>query len=305
MAHLNYHHLRYFWVVARERNLTRAARSLNVSASALSTQLRALEAELGRPLFDRDRKTFALTEAGRLAFEYAETIFRAGAELLDTFAGRSAARRKPLRAGATAALPRGFLLEFIRPALASHEVGIVLRSGSMCELLELLDACEADVILSTEPAPADAGRKWNTHMIAGYPVSLVAARRFKVGREPFPRNLRHVPLVLPGRQSAMREPFDTMLAGAGVRPHVAAEVDDMATLCLLACEGVGVALAPTVAVKGELRERRLREICRVPGLSKPVYAVTLQRQFPHPLVRELLAHAQTARDVEQRRPQRR
>jgi LysR family transcriptional activator of nhaA len=294
---LNYHHLRYFWVIARERNLTRAARSLHVSASALSTQLRLLEGELGRPLFERGQKGLVLSEAGKVAFDYAETIFRAGGELLDTFAGKAAARRTILRIGAVATLSRNFQMEFIRPALAHHEVEVVLRSGNLRELLVQLESFGVDLILSTEPVRTDAGRALNNHLIAEYPVSLVAARSVKVTREKFPLNLRHVPLVLPGRQSSMRAPFDALLAEAGLKPHMAAEVDDMAMLRLLAREGVGVALVPPVVVKDELRDGRLREICKVPGLTKPFYAVTLQRQFPNPLVRELIARSQVVHAV--------
>ncbi len=297
---LNYHHLRYFWVIARTRNLTRAAQSLNVSASALSTQLRQLEQELGRPLFERDQKTFVLSEAGRLAFEYAETIFRAGGELLDTFAGRSAARRKLLRIGAVATLSRNFQLEFIRPALAHHDLEVVLRSGNLRDLLVQLEAYALDLVLSTTPVPADAGRAVQNHLIAEYPVSLVAAKRVKVTRAKFPLNLRHVPLVLPGPQSAMRAPFDALLADAGVQPHIAAEVDDMAMLRLLAREGAGVALVPPVVVKDELHDGRLREICRVPGLTKPFFAITVRRQFPHPQVAELISRSQADHALEMR-----
>ena len=294
MAQLNYHHLRYFWVIARERNLTRAARSLHVSASALSTQLRTLEQVLGRPLFEREQKALVLTEAGRLAFDYAETIFRAGGELLDTFAGGRGGRRHPLRVGAAATLSRNFLLEFVRPALARPDTELVLRSGTLRELLVQLETFAVDVILATEPVRADAGRPVENHLIAEYPVSLVAARTVKVPRGLFPERLRRVPLVLPGRSSAMRGPFDALLAAAGVTPQLAAEVDDMAMLRLLAREGAGVTLVPPVVVRDELRDGRLREICRVPGLSKAFYAVVLPRQFPHPLVRELIAHSQSA-----------
>jgi LysR family transcriptional activator of nhaA len=304
VAQLNYHHLRYFWVIARERNLTRAARSLNVSASALSTQLRALEAELGRPLFERGQKALVLSEAGKVAFDYAETIFRAGGELLDTFAGKPSTRRKVLRLGSVATLSRNFQMEFIRPALANHDVEVVLRSGNLRELLVQLESFGVDLILSTEPVRADAERKLNNHLIAEYPVSLVAARAVKVTREKFPLNLRHVPLVLPGRQSSMRAPFDALLAEAGVQPHLAAEVDDMAMLRLLAREGVGVTLVPPVVVKDELRDGRLREICKVPGLTKPFYAVTVPRQFPNPLVQELIARSQVVHAVAMRQRQR-
>jgi LysR family transcriptional activator of nhaA len=305
VAQLNYHHLRYFWVIARERNLTRAARSLNVSASALSTQLRTLEAELGRPLFERDQKALTLTEAGRVALEYAETIFHAGEELLHTFTDRTTARRKTLRVGSVATLSRNFLLEFIRPALAGHDLEVVLRSGTLRELLVQLEAYGVDVILSTEPVRPDLDRKLSSHLIAEYPVSLVAARKVKVTRGKFPECLRHVPLVLPGTQSAMRPPFDAWLTAAAVQPHIAAEVDDMAMLRLLAREGVGVTLVPPVVVKDELRDGRLRELCRVPGLTKPFYAITLQRQFPHPRVRELIARSQVVHAVELKNRKRR
>lgn len=297
---LNYHHLRYFWIVARERNLTRAARSLNVSASALSTQLRTLEGELGRPLFDREQKSFVLSEAGKIAFDYAETIFRAGGELLDTFSNKTQVRRKVLRVGAMATLSRNFQLEFIRPALAHHDVEVVLRSGNLRELLVQLEAFAVDLVLSTEPVRTDAERKLNNHQIAEYPVSLVAARSVKISRAKFPECLRHVPLILPGKQSTMRAPFDALLAAAGIQPHIAAEVDDMAMLRLLAREGVGVALVPPVVVKDELRDGRLREICHVPGLTKPFYAITLERQFPNPLVRELIARSQVVHATEMR-----
>ncbi len=300
MPQLNYHHLRYFWVIARERSLTRAARALNVSASALSTQLRTLEAELGRPLFERGRKSFVLTEAGKLAFDYAETIFHSGAEMLDTFAGKSPGQRKVLRVGAMATLSRNFQFEFIRPALAHRDVEVVLRSGNLRELLLQLETYGVDLVLSTEPVRSDTERVLNHHLIAEHPVSLVAARSVRVPRAQFPLNLRHVPLVLPGRQSSMRSPFDALLAAAGVQPHIAAEVDDMAMLRLLARQGVGVTLVPPVVVQDELRDGRLREICKVPGLTKTFYAITLQRQFPNPLVRELIARSQGVRAVERR-----
>lgn len=288
---LNFHHLRYFWVIAQERNLTRAARRLHVSASALSTQLRMLEGELGCALFERTRKSLVLSEAGRVAFEYAETIFRAGGELLDTLFGRRAGRRRVLRVGAVSTLSRNFQLEFIRPALATREVEVVLRSGNLRELLVQLEAYAVDVVLSTEPVAADAERPVQSHRIAEFPVSLVAARSVRVPRVPFPGNLRQVPLVLPGRQSAMRAPFDALLAGAGIRPNLAAEVDDMAMLRLLAREGVGVTLVPPVVVRDELRDGRLREICRVPSLTKTFYALTLERQFANPLVASLITEA--------------
>jgi LysR family transcriptional activator of nhaA len=196
-----------------------------------------------------------------------------------------------------ATLSRNFQLDFIRPLLAGHRVEIVLRSGNLRELLVQLEAFGVDVILSTEPVAADAERKLHNHLIAEYPVSLVAAPELKVPRQRFPANIRHTPLVLPAKASSMRAAFDSLLTQAGIAPHIAAEADDMAMLRLLAREGVGVTLVPPVVVRDELRDGLLREVCRVPGLTKPFYAVTLQRKFPNPLLRELIARSQVVHAV--------
>jgi LysR family transcriptional activator of nhaA len=145
-----------------------------------------------------------------------------------------------------------------------------------------------DIVLATEQVRSDAERRFDNHLIAEYPVSLVCARGLKIARGKFPEFLRHVSIVLPGRQSTMREPFDALLAKAGITPHVIAEVDDIAMLRLLAREGAGVTLVPPIAVQDELRSGELRQICEVPNLRKAFYAVTLHRQFPNDLVRELI-----------------
>ena len=139
MAFLNLHHLRYFRAIAHEGGLTRAARRLNVSQSALSTQLRQLEDQLGHPLFDRVGKRLELTEAGRIALDYAETIFRAGDELLGTLQGHGPAQRV-LRVGSIATLSRNFQLELLRPLMGRIDTELVIRSGSMAELLAGLAA---------------------------------------------------------------------------------------------------------------------------------------------------------------------
>ena len=138
MPFLNYHHLRYFRVIARELSLSRAARKLNLSPPALSIQLRQLEESLGHTLFDRRRTGLVLTEAGRLALDYAETIGRAGEELMDLMQHQPRGGRHVLRVGAMATLSRNFQLEFLRPVLGRDGVEIKIRSGALRELLVLL-----------------------------------------------------------------------------------------------------------------------------------------------------------------------
>lgn len=290
MAFLNYHHLRYFRVIARESSLTRAARKLNLSAPALSIQLKQLEGSLGHALLERRRDGLVLTEAGRLALEYADTIGRAGEELMDHMQHRPRAGRQALRVGAVATLSRNFQLEFLRPALHRKEVEVVLRSGGFRELLLMLHALQVDLVLSNQPARRDAETSWHSHLLAAQPVSLVGAPSWKGKRLRFPQEFREVPVILPSLESNIRAEFDRLVAAAGVRPLVIAEADDMAMIRLLAREGEALALVPPVVVRNEIEAGILVETHRIPQIRETFYAITPSRRFPNPLVEELVQH---------------
>ena len=282
---LNYHHLRHFWMIAQAGGLTRAAERLNVAQSALSTQLRALEEAFGAPLFERRGRRLELTEAGRIALDHAETIFRTGAELVDTLRGRGAGQRL-LRVGAVTTLSRNFQLELLRPLLGRPDAELVVRSGTLRDLLAQLDALGLDVVLSNAAAPREGGMDRVSLLLDAQRVSLVG--RAGSGPLAFPEGLRDVPLLLPGPESSIRHGFDVLMDQAGIRPLVMAEVDDMAMLRLLAREGSAVALVPPIVVRDELAQGVLEERAAVPGLEEGFYAITRRRRFPHPLLAELL-----------------
>ena len=285
---LNYHHLRYFRVIARELNLTRAAEKLKLSAPALSVQLKQLDESLGHPLFERGRAGLTLTEAGLLALDYAETIGRTGEELVDVMQHRQRGGRQVLRVGAVGTLSRNFQLDFLRPALHRAEVEVVIRSGALRELLAALHAHEIDVLLSNQPARRDAERPWHSHLLAEQSVSLVGVPSWKKKRLKFPEGFRDVPVILPSMESNTRAAFDRLTAAAGARPRIMAEVDDMAMLRLLAREGEGLALVPPVVVRDEIESGALVETHRVPQIRETFYAITPSRRFPNPLVGELV-----------------
>ncbi|MBN8247320.1 MAG: LysR family transcriptional regulator [Verrucomicrobia bacterium] len=288
MAFLNYHHLRYFRVIARESSLTRAARKLNLSAPALSIQLKQLEESLGHVLVERRRDGLLLTEAGRLALEYADAIGRAGEELMDLMQHRPRGGRHALRVGAVATLSRNFQLEFLRPALHQKEVEVVVRSGGLRELLMMLHALQVDLVLSNQPARRDAETTWHSHLLAAQPVSLVGTPAWKKKRLRFPQGLQDVAVILPSLESTMRVEFDGLMAAAGVRPRVVAEADDMAMIRLLAREGGALALVPPVVVRNEIEAGILVETHRIPQIRETFYAITPSRRFPNPLVAELV-----------------
>jgi LysR family transcriptional regulator, transcriptional activator of nhaA len=290
MAFLNFHHLRHFRAIAHEGGLTRAARRLNVSQSALSTQLRQLEEQVGHALFVRAGKRLELTEAGRIALDYAETIFRAGDELLGTLQGHGPAQRV-LRVGSIATLSRNFQHRLLRPLLGRPDVELVVRSGSMREMLAGLAARNLDLVLSNLPVPRDAATGWHSRLLAEQPVSLVGRPKDDTRSFRFPDDLRATPVVLPSLDSSMRVAFDLLLEQAGIRPVILAEVDDMAMLRLLARDSPGVTLVPPVVVEEELRSGMLEERCLLPEVKETFYATTLSSRFPSPLLRELLEGA--------------
>ncbi len=286
MSFLNYHHLRYFRAIAQTGNLTRAAEHLNISPSALSIQLGQLEESLGQELFERRKKRLELTEAGRLALDYAETIFRSGEELLDALKHRVPKQRQILRVGAVATLSRNFQLELLRPFLARPDVELVLRTGALRDLLGMLEAHAVDIVLSNLPVPRDAETDLRSHLLDEQEVSLVAHR--KNARFRFPESLEGMPMVLPTLESSIRGPFDLLLEQHGVRPQIVAEVTDMAMMRLLAREAEAVTLVPRVVVRDELRAGTLVELHRIRRIRESFYAITPARQFPNPLVKELL-----------------
>jgi LysR family transcriptional activator of nhaA len=287
MSRLNYHHLHGFWAVAKEGHLTRAARRLHVSPSALSTQIQQLEESLGQQLFERHARTLRLTEAGRVAMGYAESIFSAGNELVSHLSEGRGPARQVLRVGAVATLSRNFQENLLRPLLRRDDVTLLLQSGGLDDLLGRLQVHTLDLVLANQTVEGTGDAPWRCRRIARQPVSLVGPPDGDAF--VFPDDLATVPLLLPSRAHGIRAGFDLWCEQRGLRPRVRAEVDDMAMLRLLARDAGAPALLPTVVVQDELRSGALRELAVVPGLHEQFYAITVKRHFTPPLLKTLLA----------------
>ena len=288
MAELNFHHLRYFHMVAHEGNLTRAAQRLNVSQSAVSTQIRLLEERLGHPLFERRGRALILTEAGRIALDHADAIFETGDELLNTLGERDSRQRQVLRVGSQATLSRNFQIGFLQPLIGRDDVEIVIRSGALGELLAGLEAHRIDIVLANIAPQRDAATPWITHTIADQPVSLIGTPELVGKNAQLDTLLAERPLILPTIDTSIRSGLDALFNRLAIRPKIAAEVDDMAMIRLLAREGVGLAIVPPIVVKDELESAALVEVDRLSGLEEIFYAITLRRRFPNPLLAGLL-----------------
>lgn len=287
MERLNYHHLRYFREVAHAGNLTRVAEILNVSQSALSTQIKTLEERLGHPLFTRTGRRLELTEVGRLVLDHADRIFEIGGDLVATLEHRSTAR-PPLRIGALSTLSRNFQMQFLAPVLTSG-TEIILRSGSEADLLDGLRTLALDVVLSTAPPPTGSGGDLLAHHLAEQPIAL-HGRPDLVRGGSLRALLSERAFILPS-ESGIRAGFMALADRLGVAPRIVANVDDMAMVRLLARAGAGLAVAPSVVVVDELRAGRLATADVDLGLTERFFAITLGRSFPHPLLASLLSRA--------------
>lgn len=290
MTTLNFHHLRYFMEVARQGNLTRAAQTLAVSQSALSTQIQTLEARLGHPLFERVGRRLVLTEAGRIALDHAQAIFDMGDDLLTTLRVGSG-RRHVLRVGALATLSRNFQIDFLRPCLGRPDLEVVLTSGSLIELTGLLRRLDLDVVLCNGAPGTGHADGLIAHRLARQPISLFGAPALDCQAKTPEEALRAHGVILPTGASNIRAEFDALCTRLDIVPTVVAEVDDMAMLRLMAREAIGLAPLPAIVVRDELDAGSLSEIVRLPGIEETFYALTFQRQFQSPVAEDLIAAA--------------
>ncbi|MEJ6391996.1 LysR family transcriptional regulator [Gymnodinialimonas sp. 2305UL16-5] len=289
MSSINLHHLRLFRAVARDGTLTGAARALNISQSAVSTQIKVLEGSLGHDLFERSGRNLVLTEAGRIALDHAEEIFRTAEDLSATLK-TSGGKRQALRVGALATLSRNFQLSFLEPIIGRDDVEVILRSGSQENLLRGLDALALDVVLTNLVPARDASSPYLVHRLDEQSVSLVGTpSRVGAGQATIAEIIKAHPLILPTPESALRAGFDAMLERLGLLPRIAAEADDMAMLRLLARADVGVAVLPPIVVRDELETGKLVECIRLDDITEVFCAVTIRRTFPNTLLGEVLA----------------
>lgn len=287
MRALNYRHLHYFWAVAHDGNLTRTAKRLNVSQSALSVQIKRLEKDVGQALFERRGRSLVVTEAGRVALDHADVIFSTGDSLLRTLEGAQKLRTA-VRIGAMATLSRNFQMSFLQPLLGREDIDIILHSGSTAELLRELEALNLDIVLLNQAPAQDAATPLITHRLAEQRVSLIGRSDTFCADRDLEALLRENPVILPSLDSGIRGEFDALVDRLGVTPQVAAEVDDMAMMRLLVREGVGLAVLPPIVVTDELDDGLLTEMCRLPGIVESFYAVSVARKYQNPLVSALL-----------------
>jgi LysR family transcriptional activator of nhaA len=285
MEWLNYHHLYYFWRVARSGGVTQAAQELNVSSPAVSAQLRALQEFLGAPLFTRSGRKLVLTETGRTVYDYAEDIFSLGRELLDTVRNRPSGRPIRIDIGIADVLPKMIAQWLIEPALHLHEtVRIVCREATSDELVTRLATLELDVVLSDSPADPSRVRVYN-HSLGESGIAFVGIGRVvKQIKGPFPKCLSGVPMLLPTDNTALRRDLDYWFERKDVRPLVMGEFQDYALLRAFAQSGTAVFPVPSVFLKELRKQDKVVRIGSTQEVKLRFFAISAERKIKHPAV---------------------
>jgi LysR family transcriptional activator of nhaA len=293
MEWLNYHHLLYFWTVARNGSIARASEELRLSQPTISNQIKTLEASLGVALFERRGRRLVLTDTGRLAQRYADEIFRTGRELLLAVKGLPSGARQRLAAGVADVIPKMVAERLLRPAY-EQVPGLTLscREGPLPQLMASLALHELDVVLSDTPAAETRVRAFS-HLLGESGVVFFAAPRLAAGlRRRFPRSLDGAPALLPAPGTALRRAVDAWFEGQGVAPLLAGEFDDSALLKAFGRRGLGFFAAPAFIEDEVADEFQVQAVGRTDEVRERYFAVSVERRLRHPAV---VALAEAAR----------
>jgi len=302
MDWLNYHHLLYFWVVARTGSISEASRELLVSQPTISTQIKTLEQSLGEKLFARVGRGLQLTATGSIVLSYAEEIFSLGRELRETVRHIPDGRPLRLRVGIADVLPKLLTQQLLEPALEiSRPVHLIAREGKAEELEAELGSFTLDLVLSDAPLAPTVRVKATSRPLGSCGVGFFGVHKLaRKYRGKFPASLDGAPLLLPTGENVLRRGVDRWFDAQGIRPRIVGEFDDSALLKAFGEAGHGLFPAP-VSVADRIRKRyRVHEVGRTEEVRESIYAVTVARRVEHPAIRAIFDAAD--RDPSLREP---
>ncbi len=283
---LNYHHLRYFWTVAKEGSLRKASEKLRVSQPSMCTQIKLLESSLGETLFRTSGRSLVLTEFGKLIYSHAEEIFTLGSEILRARKEAPSSRRLHLHVGIVDSFPKLMSYEILRPVL-EHEppVQLTCHEGKLADIVSQLVTHRLDVVLADEPAsPAIAGKVFN-HLLGSSSITFCAMPEFaKTLKGRFPRNLDGVAALLPTQNCNLRRDLEKWFRSSGVEPRVVAEFEDAALTKIVATSGHAFIAVPTVVASEAFERYGFVPLGRTKEVETNFYAITSERRFTHPAI---------------------
>ncbi len=293
MDWLNYHHLRYFWTVAKEGGLQKAADKLHISPPSISAQIRELEEALDAKLFRRSGRNNVLTDAGQIVLRYADEIFVLGRDLGSALKQRPTARALRLHVGIADSFPKLITYEILKPVFTLPAIQIVCREGKVDDLLGQLAAHRLDIVLADEPASSSVKFRAFNHLLGESGITLCAAGNLAAKlRRGFPKSLQDAPALLPTENSPLRRELENWFRTRQIVPRVVGEFEDPALMKVMAAQGQGFVPIPTVVLRDANEHYQLRPIGVVERCKEQFYAITAERKITHPVVSLLTENAQ-------------
>jgi len=289
MDWLNYHHLHYFWVVAREGTIARACDQLHLTQPSISKQLRQLEHSIGEKLFKRGGRNLVLTETGQEVFRYAEEIFSLGQELTETLKGKPTRRPLRLSVGVADVLPKLLTYQLLEPALHLPEpVQLHCDESGLVELLTELARHRLDLVLSDSPMGPEVNVRAYNHLLGECGVSILGssslARKYRRG---FPQSLNNAPFLLPTQKSMLRRSLDQWFDAQSIRPELRGEFDDSALLKVFGQAGMGLFPVPSAVAKETCRQYHAQLVGRLDAVRERYYAISVERRLRHPAIKAI------------------
>jgi LysR family transcriptional activator of nhaA len=286
---LNYHHLLYFWTVARVGSIAKASRELSLAQPTISGQIRSLEESLDVKLFERAGRGLKLTEMGHIVFRYADEIFSIGRELMDTVKGRPVDRPLHLRVGVSDAVPKLISQRLLAPALHMDDpVQIVCIENKTDRLLAELSIHGLDLVIADAPIAGEAKVRAYNHLLGETSVSFLAVPKLaRHHKGDFPGCLDGAPLLLPAEGTVLRRALDHWFEDLDLRPRIVAEFDDTALLKAFGQAGEGIFPGPAAIAKTIVDQYGVRVLGTTDAVRERFYAITVERRIKHPAVVEI------------------
>ena len=293
MEWLHYHHLRYFWTVAKEGSLARAAARLHVSQPSISEQIRELEDALGEKLFRREGRNNKLTDAGQVVFGYAEEIFALGRELMNAVQQRPGVKTLRFYVGVVDSVPKLVTNEILSPVFAmTQTVHVICREGKLEDLLAQLAAHRLDIVLSDEPASSSTNFKTFSHPLGETTTTFCAEKKLAAKlKRGFPKSLHGAPALLPAENTTLRRSLEKWFREQHIAPRVVAEFEDLALMKVMAAEGRGFIAVPTMAKKDAVAHYNFQTIGEACQCRSQFHAITVERRIAHPAVALITQHS--------------
>lgn len=287
---INYHHLNYFRVIALEGSISKAAEKLKIGQSTLSAQLKLFEETIGIPLFEHKHRRLVLTEQGMLALEYANEIFKMGDELLEVLHDRKIPSRPHVQFGALDSVPKHVVLAVAKAALKAGRCTVSFLEGNGDELMREMELHKIDLVIANYVPHIRDDLKVYSRLVAKHSVSIYGSKKFLPLRKNYPESLQDATFVLPTAHSKLRHDIEHFFKSKKINLDIAVETQDTELQKLMGVESMGLIPLTSVAAEPFVKEKKLFEIGKLPGVYEEIFFLSLSRKIENPISSQIMKH---------------